>query len=112
MNGDYIKIMSDGSQCFVKDTEVFLSLYPEQPNVYIRPTIDEFSALVKRGMGDFLGKHIVGGCGDGEVFTKECEIRGIKAGTEIWDLEWCELGEFYFLYESVSYKINKDGIEI
>ena len=89
-----------------------MSLYPDRPDVYVRPTIEQFSALVKDGVGDFLGEHIVGGCGDGEEFTKECEVRGIKAGTRIWDLEWCGLGEFYFRHSYQSKQVNQKGKEI
>jgi len=98
MNGDYIRIMSNGSECFVKDTEVFLSLYPEKPDVYVRPTIQQFNHLIENGMGDFLGKHIVGQYGDDkDYFVEEHKIRNIEKGTEIWDLEWCGVEEFYFL---------------
>lgn len=105
--------MSDGTQCFIKNTECFLSLYPNDPNVYVRPTIDQFIELIKRGMGDFCGEHIVGGYGDdNSAFIKECEVRGIKAGTRIWDLEWCELSEFYFVYSNESKQIDREGKEL
>jgi hypothetical protein len=113
MNGDYIRVMSDGSECFVKDTEVFLSLYTEKPDVYVRPTIQQFNYLIENGMGDFLGKHIVGQYGDNkDYFVEEHKIRSIEKGTEIWDLEWCEIGEFYFLYDNQSLTLNRVGTKI
>ena len=113
MNGNYIKIMSDGTQCFIKDTECFLSLYPDEPNVYVRPTVEQFVKLINLGMGDFRGEHRVGqyGMEDGH-FTEESKIRGVPNGTRIWDLEWCEVREFYFVYSCESKRIDLTGAEI
>lgn len=103
MNGDYIKIMSDGTQLFVKGTECFLSLNGQ----YVRPTVDQFVELIKRGVDDFLGEHIVG-----ESIESEGKTRNIPNGTKTWDLEWCELSEFYFVYSSESKQIDREGNEI
>lgn len=103
MNGDYIKIVSDGTQLFIKDTECFLYCNGK----YIRPTIDQFVDLIKTGYADFLGEHIVG-C----HFESEGTTRNIPNGTKIWDLEWCELSEFYFKISNESKEIDKNGREI
>jgi hypothetical protein len=100
--GDFIKIMSDGSELFVEDTECFLSLYPSEPDVYVRPTIDQFTNLIKGDqMGDFLGEHIIG--------EHESRAMSTVAGTRIWDLEWCDLREFYFEVEHAPRRLNRNG---
>lgn len=102
--GDYIRIMSDGSECFIEDTECFLSLYPDERGVYVRPTLEQFVDLINRGMGDFLGEHIIG--------EHEGRVMNTEAGNRIWDLEWCELKEFYFEYENEPMRLNRKGEKV
>jgi hypothetical protein len=97
--GDYIKIMSDGSQLFIEDTECFLFV----DNKYVRPTIDEFCDMVKDDAClDFLGEHIVSP-------GHESTVRKIPENTRIWDSELCSLSEFYFVYENEPKQLDKNG---
>lgn len=101
MNGDYIKIMSDGTQLFVKDTECFLSLNDQ----YVRPTVDQFVELIKRGVDDFYGQQII-------EYASHSECRKLPIGTLVWELEWCEMNEFYFIHSSESKQIDRNGKEL
>jgi hypothetical protein len=95
--------MSDGSQLFVKDTECFLFIKEKSEETYYRPTIEEFVKMVESEYFDVMGEHIVG---EGN----ESKIRNIPANTKIWDAEWCDTREFYFVVcyqpKSITVKSN------
>lgn len=103
MNGDYIKIISDGTQLFEKDTECFL--FDKKTNTYIRPTLDQFYDMVLNEPADFIGLHK---CDT----DHESKVRNIPLGTIFYDLEWCGLDEFYFVHCNESKVVNREGKEI
>ena len=103
MNGYYIKIMSDGSQLFEKDTECFL--FDSTTNTYVRPTLKQFNDLVVSDMADFLGLHKC-------TTENESNVRNTPIGFVFYDVEWCELREFYFVCCYESKIVDRKGTEI
>jgi len=105
MNGDYIKIVASEVSWFKEGTECFLRLYPEAPERFVRPTLEQFCQMIKNDYADFLGLRIS---------QLECEETVCKApkGSERWDCEWCSCDEFYFRYANHSKEINRNGEEI
>lgn len=98
MRGDYIKIISDGTQLFIKDTECFLCVEDR----YVRPTIDQFNQWIEANIGDVLGKQII-------KYESHSQCRKLPIGEIVWEVDLCELTEFYFVYSTISKEVNGDG---